>query len=391
MRVFLFMLDPVQKLKGKNIKKQAKKEQKIKGKAWKMWKMCGFCGVLIFHNADGIQSAIKSWQKEGFKVAFVPTMGALHEGHLALVERAAHLPQVRVVCSIFVNPTQFNDPADLRAYPRNPARDLHLLSEQGLADALFQPEIDEVYPPEHPCMTFSFGALEEVMEGAMRPGHFAGVGQVVARLLHLVQADYLLLGEKDYQQFLVVRDLLRQLRENQIRLRDEQLRLRDEQLRLRERQRQSSPLSWPSGDGFNNPEGMARGADEPFEPYEPYEPTWHKIPELIMGTTHRDEGGLALSSRNQRLSNEGRLKARQIYAALQQARRSWPHESPDETVQKIAFMLAEVPEFRVEYIQLADSDTLAAVQEWGNHSSVRIFAAVWIEGVRLIDNTVVFP
>ncbi len=381
MRVFLFMLDPFQKLKDKNIKKQAKKEQKIKGKAWKMWKMCGFCGVLIFHNADGIQSAIKSWQKEGFKVAFVPTMGALHEGHLALVERAAHLPQVRVVCSIFVNPTQFNDPADLQAYPRNPARDFHLLSEQGLADALFQPEIDEVYPPEHPCMTFSFGALEEVMEGAMRPGHFAGVGQVVERLLHLVQADYLLLGEKDYQQFLVVRDLLRQLRENQIRL-------RDEQLRMRERQRQSSPLSWPSGDGFNNPGGMARGADEPFEPYEP---TWHKIPELIMGTTHRDEGGLALSSRNQRLSNEGRLKARQIYAALQQARRSWPHESPDETVQKIAFMLAEVPEFRVEYIQLADSNTLAAVQEWGNHSSVRIFAAVWIEGVRLIDNTVVFP
>jgi len=349
MRVFLFMLDPFQKLKGKNIKKQAKKEQKIKGKAWKMWKMYGFCGVLIFHNADGIQSAIKSWQMEGFKVAFVPTMGALHEGHLALVERAAHLPQVRVVCSIFVNPTQFNDPADLRAYPRNPARDLHLLSEQGLADALFQPEIDEVYPPELPSMTFSFGALEEVMEGAMRPGHFAGVGQVVARLLHLVQADYLLLGEKDYQQFLVVRDLLRQLQENQLRLQDD------------------------------------------HRPFEPYEPTWHKIPELIMGTTHRDEGGLALSSRNQRLSNEGRLKARQIYAALQHARRRWTHESPDETVQKILLMLAEVPDFRVEYIQLADSDTLAAVREWGNHSSVRIFAAVWIEGVRLIDNTVVFP
>ncbi len=374
MRVFLFMLDPFQKLKGKNIKKQAKKEQKIKGKAWKMWKMYGFCGVLIFHNADGIQSAIKSWQKEGFKVAFVPTMGALHEGHLALVERAAHLQQVRVVCSIFVNPTQFNDPADLRAYPRNPARDLHLLSEQGLADALFQPEIDEVYPPEHPCMTFSFGALEEVMEGAMRPGHFAGVGQVVARLLHLVQADYLLLGEKDYQQFLVVRDLLRQLQENQLRLRDEK--------------RQSSPFSGPSGDGFYNPEERARGADEPLEPEEL---TWHKIPELIMGTTHRDEGGLALSSRNQRLSNEGRLKARQIYAALQHARRRWTHESPDETVQKILLMLAEVPDFRVEYIQLADSDTLAAVREWGNHSSVRIFAAVWIEGVRLIDNTVVFP
>jgi pantoate--beta-alanine ligase len=356
MRVFLFMLDPVQKLKGKNIKKQAKKEQKIKEGARKMWKMYGFCGVLIFHNANGIQSAIQSWQMEGFKVAFVPTMGALHEGHLALVERAAHLPQVRVVCSIFVNPTQFNDPADLRAYPRNPARDLHLLSEQGLADALFQPEIDEVYPPEQPCMTFSFGALEEVMEGAMRPGHFAGVGQVVARLLHLVQADYLLLGEKDYQQFLVVRDLLRQLREQQLRLRDEPLRLRDE-----------------------------------HKPFEPDEPTWQKIPELIMGTTHRDEGGLALSSRNQRLSSEGRLKARQIYAALQHARRSWPHESPDETVQKILLMLAEVPDFRVEYIQLADSDTLAAVREWGNHSSVRIFAAVWIEGVRLIDNTVVFP
>jgi len=323
--------------------------------------MCGFCGVFIFHTAGGIQNAIKSWQEQGFKVAFVPTMGALHEGHLALVERASQLSNVRVVCSIFVNPTQFNDPADLNAYPRNPARDLRLLSEQGRADALFQPEVNEIYPPGLAPKTYSFGALEEVMEGAMRPGHFAGVGQVVARLLQLVEADYLLLGEKDYQQFMVVRELLRQLRENQNR---------------------STSKPGPNGVVPNRAEGGAKGANAP---------TGLKIPELIMGTTHRDEGGLALSSRNQRLSPEGRLIARQIYAALQQARLNWQQESPDRIAQKILSRLDEVPEFRVEYIQLADADTLAPVQDWKNHSSVRIFTAVWIEGIRLIDNTVVFP
>jgi len=352
---------PVSKIKRQKYEKTSEKKQKSKRKEWKILEMCGFFGVLIYQQVKGIQKVVQEWRQKDYRIAFVPTMGALHEGHLALVERASQLPKVRVVCSIFVNPTQFNDPADLRAYPRNPARDLRLLSEQGLADALFQPEVEEIYPPGLMPAAYSFGALEEVMEGAMRPGHFAGVGQVVARLLQLVEADYLLLGEKDYQQFMVVRDLLRQ---------------------LRNQQQLSSPFSRPAGDGFNNPEGEAG---------EVKGQSWPKIPELIMGTTHRDEGGLALSSRNQRLSNEGRLKARQIYAALQFARLNWRHASPDQTVQNILFMLAEEPEFRVEYVQLADSDTLAAVQEWGNHSSVRIFAAVWIEGVRLIDNTVVFP
>jgi pantoate--beta-alanine ligase len=354
---------PVTKIKRQKYKKTSEKRTKNQGWGAKMWKMCGFCGVLIFHNANGIQSAVKSWRAQGFKVAFVPTMGALHDGHLALVAQASQLSHVRVVCSIFVNPTQFNDPADLRAYPRNPANDLRLLSDQGRADALFLPEVDEVYPPENLPATFSFGVLEEVMEGAMRPGHFRGVGQVVARLLQLVEADYLLLGEKDYQQFMVVRDLLRQ---------------------LREKQAGPSRLSAPQvqGDERNSATGRVQGADAPSRP---------KIPELIMGTTHRDEGGLALSSRNQRLSTEGRTKARQIYAGLHYARLHWKHETPDHLVRIIQSKLAEVPEFQIEYIQLADSDTLTAVQDWKNHLSVRIFAAVWIEGVRLIDNTVVFP
>jgi pantoate--beta-alanine ligase len=260
-----------------------------------------------------------------------------------------------------VNPTQFNDPADLRAYPRSPARDLRLLSEQGCTDALFQPEAEEIYPPGLVPTTFSFGVLEEVMEGAMRPGHFAGVGQVVARLLHLVEADYLLLGEKDYQQFMVVRDLLRQ---------------------LREKQKQSTSTTEPNLNGLNTARGKAIAATKADKP---------KIPELIMGSTHRDEGGLALSSRNQRLSSKGRIKARQIYAVLQEARRQWQRESPHQLVQKIEVQLAQEAEFRVEYVQLADSNSLSAVLDWKNHSSVRIFTAVWIEGVRLIDNMVVFP
>jgi len=219
----------------------------------------------------------------------------------------------------------------------------------------------------------------------MRPGHFAGVGQVVARLLQLVEADYLLLGEKDYQQFMVVRDLLRQLRE------------RKEPPSLENRPNTGGPSMEVPKERATRMGGLDQKGKNKVDPNNggsnagAVTRSAHRIPSLIMGPTHRDKGGLALSSRNQRLSPKGRLKARRIYAALRQARVGWCRETPAQLVQKIRSGLAEEPDFRVEYIQLADSDTLAEVVDWKNHTSVRIFAAVWIEGVRLIDNTVVFP
>jgi pantoate--beta-alanine ligase len=321
----------------------------------KFFELCGFCGVHIYRNAQGLQDAITHWRNEGRAIAFVPTMGALHAGHLGLLQRASALPNTRVVCSIFVNPTQFNDPADLRAYPRNPARDLALLVQQGRADALYQPEADDIYPAGMPIPIYRFGELEQVMEGAMRPGHFAGVGQVVSRLLQIVDPDYLLLGEKDYQQFLVVRDLLRQLSDEK-----------------------QHPTHVDSSNRHKMNVETARAAT-------------HRIPSLIMGTTHRDEGGLALSSRNQRLSPTGRVRARRIFATLSQARELWQQDPPHRLLAQLRALLEKEPEFHVEYIQFADADTLETVSEWKNHPSVRAFAAVWIEGVRLIDNTPVFP
>ncbi len=144
----------------------------------------------------------------GEGVGFVPTMGALHAGHLSLVRRAREECQI-VAVSVFVNPTQFNDPEDLRRYPRTPEADLELLSAAG-ADIVFMPSVDEIYP-ESDTRVFDFGMLDKVMEGATRPGHFNGVAQVVSRLFNLVQPERAYFGEKDFQQIAIIRQMVHQL------------------------------------------------------------------------------------------------------------------------------------------------------------------------------------
>ncbi len=144
----------------------------------------------------------------GENIGFVPTMGALHAGHISLVERACK-DGGTVVVSVFVNPTQFNDPDDLRRYPRTPETDLKMLEQAG-ADIVFMPTVEEVYP-ETDTRIFDFGQLDKVMEGATRPGHFNGVAQVVSRLFDLIQPMRAYFGEKDFQQIAVIREMARQL------------------------------------------------------------------------------------------------------------------------------------------------------------------------------------
>ena len=155
-----------------------------------------------------LQQAISAGKADGGKVGFVPTMGALHEGHLHLVRRCKSENDICVV-SVFVNPTQFNNPEDLEKYPRTPDADCRLLESAG-CDIVFLPGVEDIYP-EPDTRVFDFGTLDKVMEGKMRPGHFNGVAQVVSRLFDLVTPDFSYFGEKDFQQVAIIREMVKQL------------------------------------------------------------------------------------------------------------------------------------------------------------------------------------
>ncbi|UPK67117.1 pantoate--beta-alanine ligase [Chitinophaga filiformis] len=166
--------------------------------------------MYLFKRKDDLERHLSTARKEGKRIGFVPTMGALHQGHLSLIAAAKENTDL-VVCSIFVNPTQFNDPADFEKYPITIDQDILLLTDAG-NDVLFLPTVQEMYPKGlAPEMHYDFGQLETVLEGAHRPGHFQGVGQVVHKLLDLVQPDKLFMGQKDFQQCLVINRLIKLL------------------------------------------------------------------------------------------------------------------------------------------------------------------------------------
>lgn len=156
-----------------------------------------------------LQKKVNEWRKEGLKVGFVPTMGALHEGHLSLVKEAKKNSDA-VVVSIFVNPTQFNNPDDLKSYPRDMDKDLKMLEDLS-CELIFAPDVKEMYPEEDKRQ-FDFGMLDKVMEGKHRPGHFNGVAQVVSKLFEMVRPDKAFFGEKDFQQLAIIRQLVKDLK-----------------------------------------------------------------------------------------------------------------------------------------------------------------------------------
>lgn len=217
--------------------------------------------MTVTNTRGALSDALARFKRSGTgvqkrEIMFVPTMGALHEGHLSLV-RAAKKTGGAVVVSVFVNPTQFNDPADLKNYPRTPEKDLAMLEAEG-ADVVFMPEIEEIYPKPD-TRVFDFGELDKVMEGATRPGHFNGVAQVVSRLFDLVRPARAFFGQKDFQQVEIIREMVRQARE--------------------------------------------RGEK------------WAGV-EIVECPIVREEDGLAMSSRNVLLSPEHRAAAPDIYRAL---------------------------------------------------------------------------
>lgn len=162
----------------------------------------------IAEKIDDLQLFLTKKMQEGNKIGFVPTMGALHLGHISLIKESKKVADV-TVCSIFVNPTQFNDKKDLERYPRMPERDAALLEQAG-CDVLFSPEVNEIYPKED-TRQFNFGYLDTILEGAFRPGHYNGVAQVVSRLFDIVKPNIAFFGIKDYQQVMVVKALVKQL------------------------------------------------------------------------------------------------------------------------------------------------------------------------------------
>jgi pantoate--beta-alanine ligase len=256
----------------------------------------------------------------GQSIGFVPTMGALHEGHLELMRKARQENDVLTV-SIFVNPIQFNDPGDLEKYPRDLDADKQLL-ESVDCDLLFYPEIGEMYP-EEVHKTFDFDELETVMEGAFRAGHFNGVAVVVEKLFDIIQPNKAYFGEKDFQQLAIIRRLV---------------------------EMENLPV------------------------------------EIVPCPIVREADGLAMSSRNARLTESERAMAPTIYQTLLQAREKSAEMRPDEVRCWVENKFKDIPGFRLEYFELANEQTLQPVDDWPEQYNVRGFIAVFLGKVRLIDN-----
>ncbi len=280
----------------------------------------------IFDTKITLRQYLEPRRHLGLRIAFVPTMGALHQGHIALVDHAKTLADM-VVCSIFVNPTQFNDPADLAKYPRPLERDIALLQEAG-CDILFHPEVGEIYANEE-HWHIDLGHLDQVLEGAFRPGHFQGVTQVVKKLFDAVQPDIACFGQKDFQQYKVVEALI-----NQFQL----------------------PV------------------------------------QLEMCPTVREPDGLAMSSRNVRLTSDGRKRALALYQTLSWTKENLRKKGLDDLRIEAIDMLKNNPHVDLEYFAIYDADTFTETDDAIQPDRpLVILIAAWVEGVRLIDNMILGP
>ena len=282
--------------------------------------------ILTLNTINELRAWLDTQKKLQKTIGFVPTMGALHKGHTSLMDRAKKENDL-VVVSIFVNPTQFNNPSDLVNYPKTPERDEELMAESQV-DAVFMPGVKEMYGDnltEAPKV--DIGILGTVMEGEHRPGHFNGVIQIVSKLFDAVNSDKAYFGEKDFQQLAVIRFMVDKLNINI---------------------------------------------------------------EIIPCPTVREESGLAMSSRNLRLSEKGKHEAAGIYAALLSAKAQFKKYLPALLKQHVKDQIEQNGSLKVEYIEIADEVTLQPALSWNQFEHCRIFAAVFCEGIRLIDNVRLF-
>lgn len=265
-----------------------------------------------------LQSELKGIKSQGKSIGFVPTMGALHQGHISLVEMA-RVDNDIVVVSVFVNPIQFNNPEDLKKYPRTFEADAAMLKEARV-DYIFYPEVEEMYP-EEVTKVYDFGALEKVMEGAFRSGHFNGVAVVVKKLFDVVEADKAYFGKKDFQQLAIIRKLV---------------------------EIENIPI------------------------------------QIIAGETKREKDGLAMSSRNIRLTRLERTRAPQIYANLQFTKVNKTDKTPSELEELAIENLSS--NFEVEYFKICDGNSLQSITSWDETDYPVALVAANIGQVRLIDN-----
>lgn len=259
-------------------------------------------------------------KQQGKSIGFVPTMGALHQGHLSLIECSNKKDDITVV-SIFVNPTQFNNPKDFEKYPRILEDDLEQLKKIK-CDLLFVPSNEEIYPEEDK-REFDFGQLDKVMEGAHRPGHFKGVGLVVSKLFEIINPDRAYFGEKDFQQIAIVKQLTKNL---------------------------NFPI------------------------------------EIVSCPIIREKDGLAMSSRNMRLTNEQRKNVPLIAKTLFEAREKAKSLSVKETQEWVINTINNNPYLDVEYFEIVDENTLRSVENWNQSENKRGCIAVNVGDIRLIDN-----
>lgn len=277
--------------------------------------------MIIFKKAADIGIFLQQKRQNNPKTGFVPTMGALHQGHISLIESARSENDV-VVCSIFVNPTQFNDPKDFQNYPITIENDIDLLEKAG-CDALFLPAVEEMYPAGlENKKTYALGYLETVLEGRYRPGHFQGVCQVVHRLLTIMPADRLYLGQKDFQQCMVIRKMI---------------------------ELENLPI------------------------------------ETVICPTLRETDGLAMSSRNMRLDKEAREKAVEISRTLLHIKSSLKAGDLSELKTAAVEQLNRTG-FKTDYVEIADADTLELIGRWDGKRKLVALCAAFLGEVRLIDN-----
>ena len=275
----------------------------------------------IFRTKQELQHELAGIRQQNQVITLVPTMGALHEGHLSLINYAKPLTDI-TVCSIFVNPTQFNDPKDLEKYPRPIENDIALLESVG-CDILFMPTVEEMYPENDPEWHIDLGNLDQIWEGEHRPGHFQGVTQIVFKLFDLVKPNQACFGQKDFQQVMVIQRMI-DIKKLDIK--------------------------------------------------------------LLICPIIRSEEGLALSSRNARLSEEGKENALTLITALRFIKDNLEQKSVAELLDEAKEILASNPAVELEYLSICETSTLAPVDNIETGKDYVALIAAWVEKVRLIDN-----
>ena len=280
--------------------------------------------MIIYKKAADISAYLLSQKIYNESIGFVPTMGALHSGHIELITTAKANSSI-VVSSIFVNPTQFNDPKDFEKYPITIEKDIFALEKAG-CDVLFLPVVAEMYPDGLITKNvYPLGFLDTILDAAYRPGHFQGVCQVVNRLLEIVEPHKLFLGQKDYQQCMVLKKLINLI-------------------------------------------GM--------------ETT------IIICPTKREASGLAMSSRNMRLNEPDKIKAAEIFETLSFISREIKQGDLSYLKEKGTAYLTK-DGFKVDYVEIANANTLELIENWDGKTPLVILIAAFLSGVRLIDNIVV--